>query len=212
VLAMLYGVGRKDAVGFITSHRLRDAPGTSWDYSTGDATLLAAVIAAAMRPGFGEDHAHDTLFTPIGMQSAVLERDPRGNPYGGSYLFATLQDMARFGYLYLNDGCWDGQRLLPDGWVASSTVVAPAFRSNPIRKEAEPNGWLWWLNQAVPEQGIATLPWPDVPGDAYAALGHWGQKIAVVPSQDLVVVRTGDDRNASMDTNRLISLSMEVAR
>lgn len=213
VLALLYGVGRRDAVKFITSHPLRDDPGTSWDYSTGDSTLLGSVITAAMTPRFGEAYAVDRLFAPIGMKSAVLERDAKGNPYGGSYLYATPQDMARFGYLYLNDGCWNGTRLLPEGWVAASTtVVAPTFRTKPIHLEEEPAGWQWWLNRPVPEQGMNQLPWPDAPGDAYAAEGHWGQRIFVIPSEDLVIVRTGDDRNASTEENSLISLSMAVAR
>ncbi|HVE84501.1 MAG TPA: serine hydrolase [Myxococcales bacterium] len=212
VLAMLYGVGHQDAVRFVTSHPLRDAPGTSWDYSTGDSTLLASVISAAMVPGFGEDFAHQVLFDPIGMKSAVLERDPRGGRFGGSYVYATAQDFARFGYLYLNDGCWNGTRLLPVGWVASSTTVAPAYRVKVVHPESEPNGWQWWLNQAVPEQGLNALPWPDSPGDAYAAEGHWGQRIIVIPSQDLVIVRTGDDRNATQQLNDLIPLCLAVAR
>ena len=212
VLALLYGIGHRDAVKFVTSHPLRDAPGTSWDYSTGDTTVLASVVSAAMGPQFGEDWAFELLFNPIGMKSAVLERDPRGNRFGGSYLYATAQDFARFGFLYLNDGCWNGTRLLPEGWVQSSIAVAPPLRVKVIHPESEPNGWQWWLNQAVPEQGINTQPWPDVPGDAYAAEGHWGQRIIVVPSQDVVIVRTGDDRNAIMDVNSLASRALEVAR
>ena len=213
VLALLYGVGRRDVVKFIASHPLRDAPGTSWDYSSGDSALLWSAITAAMVPQFGEDFAFDLLFSPIGMKSAVMERDPKGNGFGGSYLYATPQDLARFGFFYLNDGCWNGTRLVPEGWVAASTtVVAPAFRTNPIHVEEEPAGWQWWLNQRVPEQNINELPWPDVPGDAYAALGHWGQRIIVVPSRDVVIVRVGDDRNAIMDVNSLASRALEVAR
>jgi CubicO group peptidase (beta-lactamase class C family) len=174
--------------------------------------VLSSAVAAAMIPTFGEDFAFDLLFNPIGMRSAVLERDPRGGRFGGSYLYATAQDLAKFGYLYLSDGCWEGGRLLPDGWVASSTTVAPPFRLKVIHAETEPNGWQWWLNQAVPEQGIHTLPWPDVPGDAYAAEGHWGQRVIVVPSRDVVIVRTGDDRNASMGVNALASRALAVAQ
>jgi CubicO group peptidase (beta-lactamase class C family) len=212
VLALLYGVGHRDAVKFVTSHPLRDAPGTSWDYSTGDSTLLSSVISRAMIPQFGEDYAFDLLFNVIGMKSAVLERDPQGGRFGGSYLYATAQDFAKFGFLYLNDGCWAGQRLLPDGWVAASTQVAPAFRTKPIHLESEPSGWQWWLNRTVTEQGINTLPWPDVPGDAYAAEGHWGQRIIVIPSEDVVIVRVGDDRNATMDVGSLASRALAVTR
>jgi len=103
--------------------------------------LLASVISKAMVPQFGEDFAFDLLFDPIGMKSAVLERDPQGGRFGGSYLYATAQDFAKFGFLYLNDGCWAGQRLLPVGWVTTSTQVAPAFKVKVIHAESEPSGW-----------------------------------------------------------------------
>jgi CubicO group peptidase (beta-lactamase class C family) len=213
VLAMLYGVGHRDAVKFVTSHPLRDPPGSTWDYSSGDATLLASVVSAAMVPQFGQDWAFDLLFGPIGMKSAVMERDPNGGRFGSSYFYATAQDFAKLGFLYLNDGCWENQRLLPTNWVTTSTArVAPPFRLKVINPSTEPNGWQWWLNQAVPEQGLTALPWPDVPADAYAAEGHWGQFIVVIPSEDVVIVRLGDDRNANMDVNSLASKALAVAR
>lgn len=212
VIAMFFGAGKRDAVRFITDHPLRDPPGTTWDYSTGDTTLLASAVDAAMRPTHGEEWPWTLLFEPIGARSVVLERDPQGNPYGGSYLYATAQDYARFGYLYLNDGCWAGQRLLPDGWVQSSTTVPAVFRTGTRHVEDEANGWQWWLNQAVPEAQILSPPWPDVPTDAYSARGHWGQAVVVIPSLDMVVVRVGDDRDGSLSLGRLITLSMAVAQ
>jgi CubicO group peptidase (beta-lactamase class C family) len=68
-----------------------------------------------------------------------------------------------------------------------------------------------WLNRPVPEQNVP-VPWPDVPQDAFAALGHWGQSITVIPSYDLVVVRTADDRDKTFELNRFLSLAIAVAR
>jgi CubicO group peptidase (beta-lactamase class C family) len=212
VIAMFFGEGKKDAIRFITSHPLRDPPGTTWEYSTGDSTLLASAVDAAMRPAHGEAWPWDLLFDPIGARSVTIERDPQGNLYGGSYLYATAQDYARFGYLYLNDGCWAGQRLLPEDWVRRSTAVAPVFRAGNRHANTEANGWQWWLNQPVPEVHIASPPWAGVPVDAYAAQGHWGQYVVVIPSLEMVVVRLGDDRNDGVDLGRLISLSMAVAQ
>lgn len=214
VLAMLYGEGRRDMVAFVTGHDRAVAPGTRYQYSTGDSALLASVVRRAMLRGGGtEDWPWETLFDPIGMRSAVMESDARGNPVGGSYFYATPRDLARFGYLYLNDGCWSGRRILPEGWVSSSTQVSEAFRRARIENDPEDvQGRQVWLNRPVPELGI-TRPWPDVPEDAYAARGHWGQSITVIPSRALVIVRTADDRQSgAFNFNRFLSLAMAVAQ
>lgn len=215
VLAMLYGEGRYDMARFVARHRLRDAPGTSFMYSTGETLLLASTVQEAVQKSLqkGDVFPWEWLFTPIGMQSAVLERDAKGHFKGGSHLFATPRDFARFGWLYLNDGCWEGERLLPEGWVADSTRVSDVFRTSTVAiDESASQGRQWWLNQAVPEQGMPNLPWPDVPGDAFVALGHWGQSIAVIPSLDVVVVRVADDRDGTFDLNRFLDLALEVVR
>jgi hypothetical protein len=97
--------------------------------------------------------------------------------------------------------------------VADSTAVSAAYRSGTL--DAGPDdvqGRQWWLNRAVPEAGRPALPWPDVPADAYAARGHWGQSITVIPSLELVVVRTADDRDGSFDFNRFLSLALALVR
>lgn len=215
VLAMLYGEGNADMAGFVANHPRRDPPGESWQYSTGEATLLAAVVTAAVKPKLGETFAWKMLFEPIGMKSAIFERDKAGNLIGGSWLYATPRDYARFGYLYLNDGCWNGTRLLPSDWVHNSTQVAPALRKK-VTSEWGPgdvNGWQFWLNKIVAERGETKKPYPDLPDDTYHALGHWGQSITIIPSLDLVVVRTGDDRETGItDRNKLLKLAIAVGQ
>jgi CubicO group peptidase (beta-lactamase class C family) len=212
VLAMLYGVGRSDVVRFITSHPLRHEPGTTYTYSSGDTTLLAGVLHAALEPRFGRAWPHALLFDRLGMRSAVLERDGKGVPIGSSYLYATPRDLARLGLFALDDGCWEGERLLPEGWMASATAVSRAFERDP--REIDPGdvqGWQWWLNRAVPAQGIPK-PYPNLPDDLFMALGHWGQSITVVPSLDLIVVRTADDRDGTFDRERFLELAVAVGR
>lgn len=194
VLALLYGVGRRDMVSFITSHPLRDEPGTSWAYSSGDSTLLAGVVGAAMQPRLGPGWERELLFLPLGMRSATWERDNQGVLIGSSYLYATPRDLAKFGYFFLNDGCWEGRRLLPEGWVADSTRPSAAMSTRLVDwKPGDVQGRQFWLNHRVP--GVQPeLPWPSVPEGAYVTHGHWGQSITVIPSRDLVVVRVADDR------------------
>lgn len=196
VLAMLYGEGQKDMVGFITSHALRDAPGTSWQYSSGDATLLAGVLDAAQRPVSGRDWPFLLLRDTLGMSTAAFERDGKGVPVGSSYLYATPRDWAKLGFFFLNDGCWDNQRVLPENWVADSTTPSEPLKLKQIdREDGDVQGRQLWLNRKVP--GLQdTLPWPHVPEGAYALRGHWGQSVSVIPSKDLVVVRVADDRES----------------
>ncbi len=213
VLAMLYGVGSADAASFVARHPLRDAPGTTYMYSSGDTNVLSrAVDRAYTAAGEDADYPWRHVFEPLGITSATLERDATGTPVGSSWWYATPRDFARFGYFLLRDGCWNNQRILPDGWVAASTAVNPAIRMRRLDADADDvQGRQFWLNKPIPEQNVTT-PWPGVPEDAFAARGHWGQSITVVPSRDVVIVRMADDRERVFEFARFINLALEVAR
>jgi CubicO group peptidase (beta-lactamase class C family) len=210
VISMLFGVGHQDMVSFVLAEKKEAEPGTVFEYSTGEATLVSSIANNAAQPTLGKDWMWTELFNKTGMGGVIFQGDTKLNPSGGSYIFATPRDFARFGYLYLNDGCWDGERLLPDGWVKSSTTMSDTFKVGAADSETEPNGWMWWLNQVPPKIGMK--PWPDVPDDAFAAEGHWGQFVIVVPSLDVVIVRTADDRDEGLDLNAFIKLCLEVAK
>lgn len=210
VLAMLYGEGKDNAAKFVLSHEFQDAPGTAWMYSSGDTTLLMAVIQAAMEPEHGERFPWTLLFDPLGIKSAVWERDAAGTMIGSSYLYATPRDMARFGYFFLNDGCWSGQRILPENWVAQSTAVnAPIQQKSYFRDPIDSYGWQWWLNKPIPDV-TTERPFSELPEDAFMARGHWGQLIVVIPSLNAVIVRTGDDRDGTFDRNELFKHAVQV--
>jgi CubicO group peptidase (beta-lactamase class C family) len=117
------------------------------------------------------------------MTSAFFEPDASGSFIGSSFAFATARDWARFGELHLRDGVWDGRRILPSGWVTYVTTPTPAA---PDRRY----GAHWWLNAGDPADP-SRASWPAMPRDAYAARGHSGQWVVVVPSAELVVVRLG---------------------
>lgn len=216
VIAMLYGEGALDMAAFVGHHRSGAPPGTLYRYSSGDSVLLSAVLAGSLPPTLTGSFPHAFIFGPIGMRSAIFEQDRAGTFVGSSYAYATPRDMARFGYLYLHDGCWAGERLLPEGWVASSTDVNPVFLTEASfewARDGDPvPGRHWWTNLAVPDRGIDSV-WPDVPADAFQASGHWGQSITVIPSEQLVVVRTADDREAHvLDRNHMLSLAITLAQ
>jgi hypothetical protein len=182
VMRMLFGRG--DVAAFAASKELAFAPGTTWQYSSGTSNIIARVIRNVLR----DEAAYLTfprraLFDRLGMKSAVLETDASGTFVGSSYMYATARDWARFGMLYLQDGVWNGERILPEGWVAYTTSPAPADAHRRY-------GAQFWLQ--VPEEYAGADPL--LPAPAFHAAGHEGQFVTVVPSRELVVVRLGRTR------------------
>lgn len=177
-----------DMAAFAASQPLAHEPGTYRQYSSGTTNILCDLLHE--RTGLGAEMPHELLFRPLGMDSAVLEADASGRSVCSSYLWATPRDLARFGQFVLDDGVVNGERLLPEGWIDYATTVVPAGG------EPEPYGAQWWVNVA----GDGAPPRMDMPDDAYWASGHDGQYIVVVPSADLVVVRTGFTPGASMSS------------
>ncbi len=217
VISMLLGEGYRNQLKFLLGHAIAAAPGAQWLYSTGDAELAAALAKRALEPAYGANAFFTVLFNRIGMWSAVLEQDATGTPQGGSNFYATPRDYAKFGYLFLNGGCWEGQWIVPPGWVEVATTPSENYVANADDAQDVPSGYMWWLNKptsarATPVRSAKDKPWKDAPDDAYTAIGHWGQYVVVVPSKDMVIVRTGDDRNANVNINTLITLSDAVAQ
>lgn len=210
VLAMLYGQGAADAGRFNAGHHLREKPGTSWMYSSGDTNTLADVVGHVMTPKYGAKWPWPSFFDKVGMKRVSFEHDGAGTFVGSSYWYATAGDAARLGYLYLNDGCWKNERILPAGWVKSATTMNPAFKAKRVAfNQGDSYGRLWWLNQAGDD---VPKPLPNVPDDFFAAEGHWGQSISVIPSLDLVIVRFADDREHVFELDKFLPLAIAVGR
>lgn len=194
---MLYGSA--DFAAFAAQKPLAGPPDSLWSYSSGTTNIISRIVrqmAAGDHPHY-YTFFHEKLFDKIGMFSAVFEPDASGTFVGSSYLFATPRDWARFGLLYLQDGIWQGERILPEGWVNySATPTGEA-----------PNGQYgahFWLNAGEPGNP-AGRRWPDAPTDAFAAHGFQEQRVIIIPSRDLVLVRFGasTDRSA-WDSNLFI--------
>lgn len=174
---MLFRPG--DTAAYAADKPLEEAPGSRWEYSSGTTNLLCDVLARA-EGGDPSTMAARRVFAPLGMTSAVVGTDASGDPVCSSYGYATARDWARFGQLYLQDGTWAGQRVLPEGWVELTT--------SPVELETDqPYGASWWLNT----DAEGTTRMPSVPTDVFWASGNEGQQVVVVPSHDLVVVRLG---------------------
>ncbi len=187
----------KDAGLFAFSKKPADAPNEKFYYSSGTTNIISWII----RNQLGDENYHrfpyEKLFNKIGMHSALIEPDPTGTFVGSSFSFATARDWARFGLLYQNDGVWNGERILPEGWVKNTATPAPAAPRGEY-------GAQWWLNAGEKGKPSNRL-YPDVPTDAMIADGFEGQYVFVIPSKKLVVVRLGLSQDASPDMNKLVA-------
>ena len=127
--------------------------------------------------------AYEKLFHKIGMYHTLIELDASGTFVGSSYGYASARDWARFGLLYLNDGIWNGERILPEGWVRYTATPAT---SAPIGQY----GAHFWLNAGAAND-VENSYHPGIPHDEFGAEGFEGQFIYIIPSKKLVIVRLG---------------------
>ncbi len=176
---------RPDTGAFAAGFPLAAPPDTRWSYSSGTSNLVARLLRDAFQGDLTAlvRWSRERLFDPAGLATAFLEPDASGSFIGSSFAFMTARDWARFGELHRRDGEWFGRRVLPEGWVRYVTAPTPAAPEGRY-------GAHWWLNAGEPGQP-GRRPWPALPADLYAARGHSGQYVIVVPSAKLVVVRLG---------------------
>lgn len=166
-----------DAAGYALARPLEAPPGTKYLYSSGTTNLVCRYVARQLGERAGSSEVmsrfmHERLFAPIGMNSADPVFDGAGTFVGSSYVYATARDFARFGWLYANDGTWNGTRLLPEQWVRFSATEIARDPENELGYGAH-----WWV-------------FPDDEG-SMSALGYEGQYTYVSPRRDLVIVRLG---------------------
>lgn len=172
-------------------------PGTEWRYSSGTTNILSQIIREVVGEKGYLTFPYQELFGPLGMSSAVWETDLSGSFVSSSYLLATARDWAKFGSLYLNDGVWQEQRILPEGWVDYATTPV-AFA--PQRQY----GAHFWLNAGEADNQV-DRPFPGAPTDTYFAQGFDGQNVFIIPSRQLVIVRLGTTTRGNFDQNRFLS-------
>ena len=194
VIQMLLNAG--DVAKYAAQKPLTDTPGAKWNYSSGSTNIIAAILRKAL----GSNAAYlafprRALFDRIGMSTAVIEPDAAGTFVGSSFMYASARDWARFGLLYLTDGIWNKERILPEGWrLYSLTPTACSPRGE--------YGAHFWLK--VPSFYTTTQSDEGaLPPDTFHAVGHEGQFISIVPSKKLVVVRLGLTRAKGAWDHRL---------
>jgi CubicO group peptidase (beta-lactamase class C family) len=169
-----------DMGAYVAGLPLAHEPGTVQQYSSGSTNLLCSVLTE--RSGLGADLPRQTLLGPLGLSSAIFEPDAAGTPVCSSYLWATPRDWAAIGQFALQNGEWNGEQLLPEDWMSQSLTV------NDVEQTDDPGYGMGWRVNVLPD---GSLRWPNLPEDTFYASGHDGQKVIVVPSEQLVVARLG---------------------
>ncbi len=163
----------------VSSCSLEHEPGSFWNYSSGDAILLSGLIKEAI----GDEneylgYAYSRLFHRIGMLNTIVETDASNLFVASSFSYGSTRDWARFGMLFLNNGIFEGDTVLTPEWVEYMKSPAPAS-----------NGYYagsFWLKEPEEENALT-----DVPEDVFFADGFLGQRVYIIPSRKLVVVRMG---------------------
>jgi CubicO group peptidase (beta-lactamase class C family) len=194
--------GGVDSFHYAATRPLQWLPGKVGRYRNTDPVVTNYLVRLAVEKRDEEylSFPRRALFDKLGMRTMVLETDPFGNFLAQGYEFASARDWARLGNLYLQDGVWNGERLLPEGFVKFVSTPAPAWvaDNNPVY------GGFFWIN------GDGQYP---VPRNAYFMSGAGGQETMIIPSHDLVVVRLGyfkGETDGDKSFKRALALLMEA--
>lgn len=172
-----------DCIQFMLDRNMTVAPGTVWLYNTGAAHLLGAIIQQTT----GQtplQYAHEVLFAPLGITNVFWDSDPQGLTFGGSELHLRPRDTAKFGFLYLHNGTWDGQQIVSGDWINKSRKSA-AYPWN-----GTGYGYLWWK-----ELYLST----------FEARGLFAQWIIVDSENNIVIVLTASDYNGEIPIFHLVT-------
>lgn len=186
-----------DMGAYALSKPLAAAPGTSWSYSSGTTNILAKILLEKTGGSFRalEEFAHNEFFSKLGMATAVFEHDEHGAFVGSSYFYASPRDWLRFALLYKNKGAWNGEQLLPEGWVDYSLTPTPHAPDGRYGAQI-------WLNAGAPGSDERLLP--RLPRDLFAFEGFQDQWIVVIPSRNLMVARFGVTHDPAWSMETLI--------
>lgn len=192
----------KDMGGFAAESPLGTKPGEKWYYSSGTTNIISRII----REQVGDENYHkfpyEEILYKIGMFNTTIEPDANGTFVGSSYSYGPARDWARFGMLYLNDGVWNGERILPEGWVKYTTTPSSGTDRGQY-------GAQFWLNAGAKDDP-SNRYYPDAPTDLYWADGFEGQNVFIIPSKKLVIVKMSLSQGDYLDDNKFLKEIIEA--
>lgn len=193
---------KKDAGLYAAATPAAHEPGKFFQYSSGTSNIVSRIVRETLGDSVYYQFPFKRIFYKTGMYSLVIEPDAGGTFVGSSFSFATARDWARFGLLYMQDGMWNGERILPEGWVQYTTTPAPAAPQGKY-------GAHFWLNAGDPAHPEDRL-YPSAPKDMFWADGYEGQNVFIMPSQKLVVVKLSLTHGNFMDDDKFLAEIIEA--
>lgn len=199
VTDMLYK--KDDMAAFAASHSLAHDPGAFFNYSSGNSNILSRIIRQTVGEKSYASYPYNALFYKIGMNNTLIEPDASGTYIGSSYIMATARDYGRFGLLYYNDGVWNEERILPEGWVKKTSTP-------PVSNALKNYGYQFWLN-GFDKDNPTQVKYPDAPADMFYCDGFGDQYIYIIPSKKLVIVRLGLTLDKSFNANDFLKRIIE---
>lgn len=194
--ALKMGASRR-SMEYMAGRKGRHEPGKRFIYSTGDPMLLSRVIHEATGMSAFE-FAKKHLFGPLNMSKVYWDKGLDGYTVTCSSLHTTVREFAKFGYLFLNRGTWDGRQIVPEAWVDTSTRTDPSVRM------WSGYAYLWHINFPMRFRGRGS----KIPADGFMAEGVRGQNIIIFPSQDLVIVKVANSGSQHRDPDLSQFLTM----
>ena len=221
IINMLWLGGYADMSSYAAKQKIGAAgPGTKFNYSSGN----ALIAMRALKKLYGKDYDRmpwKVLFDKIGMDKVVFEKDKSGVFVGSSYLYMSLRDMAKFGFLYLNGGYYNREQILDPAYLKGARQLSVGMLNGPEEDIEEEKGFYslgFWINPSPAQVGKVkklspkfriTSFFPKVPNDVMFAAGHFGQSIVIYPKQDLLLVRMGHDQEYWSKLDNMMGLAKE---
>ena len=193
---------KKDMGLFAADVESKYKPGETFYYSSGTTNIISRIVRETVGDENYYRFPYEALFYKIGMLNTTIEPDAGGTFVGSSYSFGPARDWARFGLLYLNDGVWNGERILPEGWVKYTTTPAKGADRGQY-------GAQFWLNAGAPGNP-GNRYYPGVPTDLYWADGFEGQNVFIIPSKKLVIVKLSLSQGDYLDDNEFLAGIVEA--
>ncbi len=181
-----------DYFDYILSKPMRYKPGTDWNYSSGDSMLLSRIIEKST----GKDpfeYGKEKIFDKIGIKNITWEKDGVGHTITAWGIRTTARNFARFGYLYLKNGYWDGEQIIKKRWVEESLLPVSSHFPEELSM-IDFYGYQWWLLPALENYQNY-----NIPPKTYLAWGLYTQQIFIIPEKELLIVRLGYDKDADND-------------
>ena len=195
---------KADMGAYTALHPLKDKPGTAFCYTSGNTSILSRIVKHAV--GEKKYHAfpYDSLFYKLGMYSVVWEPDGSGTFVGSSYMYATARDWARFGLLYFNKGVYNKQRILNEDWIQQTSTPAPMVMQGEY-------GLHFWLNAGA-KNNTSDRTNPHAPRDLFYLDGYEGQRVYIIPSKKLVLVRLGLTQHRNFNDDAFLAAVINAVK